>query len=387
MDTLLNLSTPAVLLSSAFGLTALGGAFTVCARLRQERERFRIDNAFFQSTFQASAVGMTVANREGHYLRVNRAMCDFVGYSETELLQRSYQDITCLEDFPDRERVRSQLLDGSLPRLQREVRYVRKDGRSVWALVVASRVLDQDGDVAYWVSQVLDIDSRKHAELALIESRRQLRELSKHQESLLENERKRIAREIHDELGQRLTALKMEISLLRLGFGHNPALFRIADEMRTLADGTMDAVRQIASNLRPAVLDLGLVPAIEWLAEQLYKRASIQVHLDLGTEDIPMDDNHVTVAFRAIQESLTNIARHARAQEVRIRLRGSRAGLDLQIQDDGIGFDPARLDSQQGFGIMGMRERVTALGGTLALHSQPGSGTRITIAIPLQEPT
>ncbi|WP_079434386.1 sensor histidine kinase [Zoogloea sp. LCSB751] len=385
MDVLANINLSIAVAMTLLSVSTVGGACAAVARFRRAKEEMRLSKEFFQSTFDSAAVGMAVADFEGRYIKVNQAMCEFVGYSEAELLGMSYHDITHPDDLADNVSARARMLDGTLPKFQMEKRYVRKDGRVVWALMVVSEILDKNGRMIASVGQMLDIDTQKQAERALLESRRELRELSHHQKTLLEQERKHIAREIHDELGQRLTALKMDISLLRIGFGHNPELFRMAERMRELAEGTIDVVRQIASNLRPAALDLGLVPAIEWLLEDLQRRSEIRCRFYVCDDELAMDEARATVVFRLVQESLTNIARHARARHVEVSLAREGDRLRLRIADDGCGFDPQATDKLHSFGLLGMRERVLALDGNLLFDSSPGRGTTVSIELPLLE--
>lgn len=232
------------------------------------------------------------------------------------------------------------------------------------------------------IGTVQDISERKQIELALLNSRQQLRAMSAYQEALIEDDRKHIAREVHDELGQLLTGLKMDISLLRLRFGSDPALQQKAEEMRALVEKTINVVRHVASNLRPAALDHGIVPAIEWLAEDFSHRWEVPCAVSVQGEEVVLDDAHATVVFRVVQESLTNVARHAQASEVIISLRRGDQGLSLLVQDNGRGFDPAVVRRRQGFGLLGMRERVLALGGTLRIDSVPGKGTAVVIELP-----
>lgn len=383
MNLLANINLSIAVAMTLLSLTTVGGACAAVARFRRAKEEMRLSKEFFQSTFDSAAVGMAVADVDGRYIKVNQAMCEFVGYSEAELLGMSYHDITHPDDLADNVRSRARMLAGELPKFQLEKRYLRKDGRAVWALMVVSEIRDKNGRMIASIGQMLDIDLQKQAEQALLESRRQLRELSHHQKALLEQERKHIAREIHDELGQRLTALKMDISLLRIAFGHNPELFRMAERMRELAEGTIDVVRQIASNLRPAALDLGLVPAIEWLLEDLQRRSEIRCRLYVGDDELTMDEARATVVFRLVQESLTNIARHAGARHVDVSLTRENDRLRLHVADDGCGFDPQAADKLHSFGLLGMRERVLALDGILLFDSSPGRGTAVSIELPL----
>ena len=177
MDALstLSFSTPLTvsLLLAALVASAIAPISTI-ARLRRAREEMRISKEFFQSTFDSAAVGMAVADHSGRYIKVNRAMCNFVGYSEAELLQMSYHQITHPDDLAENVSARNRLLSGELPTFQQEKRYVRKDGRVVWALMVVSQVLDQHGKVAYSVGQMLDIDTQKQIEQDLRASRASL---------------------------------------------------------------------------------------------------------------------------------------------------------------------------------------------------------------------
>jgi PAS domain S-box-containing protein len=252
----------------------------------------------------------------------------------------------------------------------------------------AEFVFDDNGKPQRMVGTVQDITERKRVELDLIRSREQLRSLSAYHEHLLEEERKHIAREVHDELGQLLTALKMDLSLLRLRFGEHPALAEKIEQMRQLVERTINVVRHVSSNLRPAALDLGLVAALEWLAEDFSHRWEIRCQVNIAEDRIPLDSSHAIVVFRVVQESLTNIARHAEATEVRISLLWVDSELHLFVQDNGKGFDPELVRKQPGFGLLGMRERVLSLDGSLHIDTAPGKGTTVVIEIPvaIEEP-
>ena len=351
------------------------------SELHSTHEAMRIAREFFENTFVAAPAGMAIADLEGRYIKVNPAMCKFVGYSEQELLTMTFMDITHPDDLASNLHFRQCLLDGKFPSFQLEKRYLHKDGREIWALMVVSTVGDKSGKPLYTIGQVLDINQLKRAEQALIESQQQLRSLSVRKEGLLEDERKHTAREVHDELGQLLTALKMDISLLRLRFGQDPTLLGKLDGMRSMAEEAFHVVRQVASNLRPAALDLGLVPAIEWLAKDFSQRWNISCDIDMCGDEIALDAVTATAVFRVVQESLLNVARHAHASEVTISLRcGNR--LLLRVEDNGCGFDPSAVSKLPGLGLFGMRERIQALGGTLKIDSGPGMGTKLAIELP-----
>ncbi len=226
------------------------------------------------------------------------------------------------------------------------------------------------------------VDRQQDAETQLRDSQERLRAMYANQQATIEMERKRVAREVHDDLGQVLTALRMETTMLQRELrGRLPALGRI-DEMRLLIESLFKSVRSIAGNLQPSTLDLGLAPAIEWLANDFEKRWQIDCALDIDPRDIQIDERLATPLFRVIQESLTNVARHARATSVCIALRQSDSGLRMEIVDNGRGFnyDPVMI---HGFGLFGMRERVIELGGSLTIQTAPEQGTSILVDLPL----
>jgi len=239
-----------------------------------------------------------------------------------------------------------------------------------------------DGQVQGFYALVTDITAAKEGEAAIRDSEERLRAMYANLQAMVEAERKHVAREIHDELGQVLTALRMETSLLQHDLrGAEGAAVRI-DEMRRLIESMFRTVRSIAGNLRPSTLDLGLVPAIEWLAEDFEKRWHIDCALDVDPRDIEASDAYATTVFRVIQESLTNVARHARATSVSISLRQWQDRMHLEIHDNGCGFEYDG-DRMRGFGMVGMRERILELGGDMTVESGVDKGTCIVIGLPL----
>jgi PAS domain S-box-containing protein len=233
------------------------------------------------------------------------------------------------------------------------------------------------------VGTVQDITERKRTEEELLASREQLRELSAYLEAIREEERRRIALEIHDELGQLLTALKMDVALLKMRVVADAEATRKIDDIRELVEKTIWMVRNVASHLRPAALNFGIVSALEWLAEDFSRRNGMPCQLVVRGGEPSLADAHATAVFRIVQESLTNVSRHAGASRVAVTLVSTDLALDLRVSDDGQGFD---LDSAQGgysYGLLGMSERARLIGGTLQIDSAPGAGTMVSINLPL----
>ena len=222
---------------------------------------------------------------------------------------------------------------------------------------------------------------RLHAERQLLETNRQLQELSASLQNVREHERSRISRELHDELGQLLTGIRMEVSWLggRL-LGEQQQLIDKVASIKGQIDQTIASVRRISSELRPLVLDdLGFAAAANWYVDQFSARTGLPVKLVLAADDPQRGDAAATVLFRVLQESLTNVARHANATTVDVELRFGDDGWVLSIRDDGVGFAAA---DGGGLGLVGMRERVQMLGGRFALTSTPGHGTLVEVRVP-----
>jgi PAS domain S-box-containing protein len=230
-----------------------------------------------------------------------------------------------------------------------------------------------------------EITSVKRTEEALRKSHDQLRALAARVQSVREEERTRVAREIHDELGQALTAIRIELSSCR----HNlPARMeqKFAGILK-LVDETIQAVRRISTELRPAILDaVGLVAAVEWAAGDFAARTGIRCRLDLPQNDVATDQEHATALFRIFQETMTNVARHAHATEVAVHLSQEDDHLSFEIRDNGRGASDEEFSGGHSLGILGMRERAQLLGGDVKIESVHGSGTTVRIQIPQTHP-
>ncbi len=230
-----------------------------------------------------------------------------------------------------------------------------------------------------------DVTERRRREAELQNMNRELRRLSRAQQSVREEERTRISRELHDDLGQQLTGIKLDLSrLIARARDGRELTAQTFDSMRHLLDGAIGAVRRISTELRPRMLDdLGFGEAVTWQAGEFTRRSGIQVLLDLQAAAQVREGAMATALFRIVQESLTNVARHARATQVSIELRVEDARLCLRVRDDGCGFEPSRGGA--GVGLLSMRERATALGGSLRIAALAGGGTEIEVTLALPE--
>lgn len=331
---------------------------------------------------EASPEAITIASVEdATFMLVNPAAQRLSGYTREEMIGKSALDMGFYPDPEERTRLiadlqRHETVHG------REIRLRRKDGQVRDALVSAA-LIDFRGS-KFILFQGIDITERKNAEKELQKHQELLRELSAHHESVREEERAHIAREIHDEMGQALTALKMDLSVMGLESGK--AAPKTASQIRELkgrVDDIIQLVRDVATALRPSALDLGIVSGIEWLVDEFQKRNGIRCEVRLEDGEIELAEDRSIVLFRILQESLTNISRHADARNVEIRLRSNATHVRLDVKDDGRGFDVEAARRKKTFGLLGIRERVIMLHGTLNISSVPGEGTQVSVSIPL----
>lgn len=234
-----------------------------------------------------------------------------------------------------------------------------------------------------------DVTERVRAEEALRKSKEELREIALNAHSVREEEKSRVARELHDELAQALTALKMDVTWIRahVPAGDGPVSRKLAD-IESLLDATVAATRRISADLRPLLLDdLGLIPAAEWLVQKFTERTGIRCELALGVPDLELEDPHASAVFRILQESLTNAARHAQASLVEVTIDRSDDAVRLTVRDNGRGFSPQQPRKPGSYGLMGLRERAYLLGGEVNITSEHGRGTTIEVRIPLESST
>jgi signal transduction histidine kinase len=285
--------------------------------------------------------------------------------------------------------------------MMRAIRQVLQSGRpqemEIWYLPVATQErrwghmrlapeFAQDGSVASVLAVTRDITSIKQTEAELRQSRQLLRQLAARNETAREDERKHLAREIHDELGQYLLAMRMGVSVLDIQFGAlNSVLRARTQRLVEIVDATIKVVRNVVTSLRPNALDMGIGPALEWLVCDAFKDAGIRFDLQVCEHELQLDDARATAIFRITQESLTNIVRHAHATHVTIRLARVDTDFLLEIRDNGCGFDPAQR-KENAFGLVSIQERGLMLGGSVEVSSAPGQATVIRVRFPAHNP-
>ena len=379
-------------------LNAQGRCYALCGiatditdrkRAEEDRQKLAKDRLLL---LESTGEGIYGIDRQGRCTFINSAAARMLGSLSEELLGQDMHE-RIHHSFPDGTtyphatcRIQETLEGGKGCKVDDEV-YWRKDGTAFPVEYSSFPIIEQQQIIGA-VVVFLDITERKRAEQQLTLSHDQLRKLTARLESVREEERILIAREIHDELGQALTGVKLELCLLHDQIAEvSPAMMNRLESISTLVDGTIQSVQRIATELRPVVLDqLGLIPAIEWQAHEFQARTGIQCTLDVYLRTITLSHAGSTAMFRIFQEILTNVARHAQASIVHITLQEQAGSLVLDVRDNRRGVTDAELADPHSLGLVGMRERALLLGGETIFTGSPGTGTAVRVRIPLGEP-
>lgn len=428
---------PATVGGDAFALVvfAIVAVFVSSSNVARSRAEAALRQAEtdYRRIFENAITGIYQTTVEGRYVTANPMLARMFGYeSPRELIAVSEKEDTLKHRFYVEAGRRDEFIKlvnerDVVTEFESEI-YCRGDKR-MWVSEHAVAIRDAEGKLIGFQGTTIDITDHRRAEEALrqahdelerrvagrtadlaktnevlhttiealhaeVAERRRveesLRALSAHLQSVREAERTRIAREIHDDLGQMLTAVMMDLSWLEDKLSKpremtaRNALAQKVEALSKLVGKTMDTVRTIAAELRPGILDeLGLKAAIEWQCADFQKRAGVKCHLITELEDVALDRASATAMFRILQESLTNVLRHAKANSVTLTLEEQGNDLVLTIRDDGSGITEADISDPRSLGILGMRERATMCGGTFDIANAEGDGTRVTVRMPL----
>lgn len=266
--------------------------------------------------------------------------------------------------------------------VETETRRLRADGTEVEVSLSVAALHDDQGRPIGTIALIADIGDRKRAEREVMESREQLRALSAHMGKAIEAERAGFARELHDQVGGTLTALRSELDGLRKRIDADPALAKRVQSMDSLIDTAMKASISMSRALRPSMLDHGVFPALEWQAREFEERTGTVCRVVCNDEEATLDIEQSTALYRVFQEALTNVTKHAKASRVDAELFINASTVTLEVRDNGVGLAGGALNKRDSFGIRGMMERVRSLGGWLDVSGRPGHGTTVMVSIP-----
>jgi PAS domain S-box-containing protein len=352
-----------------------------------ERRQEQIATAEQAALLELTQDSVFVIDMEGKVFFWSRGAEAMMGYSKDEAAGTIAHELLRTEFPQPLTEIRAELMrvghwEGDLIKTAKDGRRIVVAGR--WALQWGKR--DEAPRVLVINS---DITERKRGEESLVLQREQLRALAERLQSVREEDRKKVARELHDQIGQILTSIKMDLTWVtrRLLKSEIEVLARLTESIQLINDG-VKAVRTICSGLRPGVLDdLGLAAAIEWQASEFTSRNGVLCEVSVPPVDLHLDGDRATATFRIFQECLTNVIRHAQAKSVRVALCQEDGDILLVVEDDGIGFNPFGLSNSLGsLGLLGMKERAQFCGGDVQISSSSGNGTTVTIRVPLDTP-
>jgi PAS domain S-box-containing protein len=390
--------TPADLASRSYVLTAQATLAVatmvglipaiVLAGHHKTLEELRESGEKFSKAFRSSPNGMAITELEtGRYIDVNDSFCQIYGYAKEEILGHTFLELGIFDSVDERERVIGPIRTNGHVK-DCELRIRTRSGETKVLLFSAERI--ELGGKQCMLLMLFDITPRLQMEEQLEKTSRQLRALTRRLQSLQEEERTHLAREIHDHLGQLLTALSLDLRLVeRRAAGVADAGLRAAlqgkiTSARLLANETITSIQKIATELRPAILDrLGLEAAIEAETQAFQVRSGLHCQWTLPSTPVALAPDQATAVFRIFQEILTNVARHAQASNLAVRLARDEDALLLEVDDDGIGIKPEDNANPTSLGLLGMRERVAILGGKITFGRGGQRGTKVVMQIPL----
>ncbi len=351
---------------------------------RKKAERLITDALTFNKTIlRTSPIGIVTFKASGQCVSANEAIAKMVGGTVERLLKQNFRHLESWKSSGMLEVAKNVLATGAEKTM--DINVVSTFGKEVW---FACRFVPfQFEEQPHLLALFTDISERKRVEEELRKSERQLRNLTAYIQKVAEIERTNIAREIHDELAQALTVLKMDLTWLKkkLPKGQEPMIER-TNTMLKITDITIETMKRIATDLRPGVLDdLGLAAAIEWQAEEFHKQTGIKCKVALDAQDIALDRDRNTAIFRIFQETLTNVARHAKATQVSVSLKEKKGQIQLTVKDNGRGITKEEITHPKSYGLMGIRERAKILNGNSIIKGVRGKGTSVTVDLPIHE--
>lgn len=347
--------------------------------LRASEKRFR-------TLTELSPAGIYLTNAQQECVYVNEQWCAITAISATVALGRDWR--SCLQINSDDAAHQSTSIFAEDPEnpLSFETRITRAERGEVWVMGRMLPQFDSHQNLVGHVGVITDITERKHSELQLIESEKRLRELSSHMVQIEENQRAMIAREIHDEIGSSLTAIKIDLAWLKDALGEQlaqrPELQIKLQDLEKLTDTTAAVSRRLIKALRPSILDHGIVPAIQWQLLEFERRFRVRCHFEPPKDEPRLTEEQSVAVFRILQEALNNVAKHSGATQVEVTLFKRIRELTIEIRDNGRGLAAGKAERPGSFGVIGMRERITSLGGWLEIGGAQGEGVSVMIGIP-----
>jgi PAS domain S-box-containing protein len=355
----------------------------ITRRKKLEKEMYSA-SLYARSLIEASLDPLVTINSEGKITDVNLSTEKITGITRKNLIGSDFADYF---ENPDKARTGYKTVFSEGMVKDYPLTILHKSGRKIDVLYNATLFKNEKGEVQGVFAAARDITELKKIEEELRKSKELLEKLNQHLVEVRENERNQIALNLHDDLGQKLTAINLDIAWLkrRIGVQSQPVREKFEDMNRMIKD-TIESIKETSAFLRPAILfDLGLVPAINSQLSKFEKHTGIKCHFFCEPEEFILDDRQSLILYRILQESLTNVARHSAAKTVEVNLRNLNKKVEMLITDDGIGIETSKVNSLKSMGIAGIKERVKSVLGKMTIIGEKGKGTKIKISIPLQK--
>ena len=349
-------------------------------------EALRDSEAHFRTIFEVSTIGIALLNKDGRVVEANPALQRMLGCGLDELVNQMFTVFILPDDASRCKALFRELVHGNQESYQVEKKYVRKDGQSAWGRLNVSLIRGARVEDHLAVCMIEDITAQKTAEKEIRTYQEQLRSVASELSLTEERERRRLATDLHDHVGQILALAQIKLGAIRESAASSH-LVEPMDEVRRLLEQTIQFTRSLSFELSPPILyDLGFEAALEWLAELVQEQHGLKVKVQTDRSPKPMNDEIRVILFQTMRELLANVAKHANAKNIRVFVAREDATLKIRIEDDGLGMGVSAdaASGPFGFGFFSIRERLQYLGGRLEVVSEPGYGTRVTLQVPLK---
>ena len=350
---------------------------------KKAEELLQESEARFRTTFESAPIGISIVDLNGRLLESNRVLQQMLGYGPEELDHMAFCNLSHPEEAPRCIKLFKEMLTGKRDSYRIDYqRYLRKDGGLVWTRLRVSVVKDASGEAYFAIGMIEDITKQKRAEDEIRAYQEKLRSLASELTLVEERERRRLAIQLHENIGQILAFAQIKLGTLTAE-ATTSDLAADLNELRNQIDHTIQFTRSLTFELSPPTLyELGLGEAVEWLASQFQENCGTEIEVQQEPHPTPLTDEVRTILFLVVRELLTNVAKHAQAHHAKVVIEKDGDQLRIQVEDDGVGFNVAKSGAA-GFGLFSIRERLDHIGGHLKVKSKPGHGTVVTLAIPL----
>ncbi len=343
--------------------------------------------ARFRTIFEGANLGIALVDKAGRIVESNPALQRMLEYSPAEILNQLFTVFILPEDVSRCKALFRELVEGERDSYHGEKKYLRKDGHTAWGRLTVSPFQGAKGEDQFAVCLLEDITSQKQAEKEIRTYQEQLRSVASELSLMEERERRRLATDLHDHVGQILALAQIKLGAMRASAA-STHLVEPLDEVRRLIEQTIQYTRSLTFELSPPILyDLGFEAAVEWLAELMQEQHGLTIKVETDRSTKPMGDEIRVILFQTVRDLLTNLVKQGYAKHIRVFMARRDGSLEVKVEDDGLGLRSAAhlsLDGPNGFNMFSIQERLKYLGGNLEVESEQGWGTRVTLRVPLK---